>query len=76
MLLQKLKVTNYDFDLLGMAADYVAAQNIARYKVVDQIFHEFEYVSGNHDEYIDISANPGWARSLKGAKGMVARHDD
>lgn len=32
-------------------------KNIAQNKVVDQIFHEFEYVSGDYDDYIEISVS-------------------
>ena len=32
-------------------------KNSAHYKVVDQIFHEFEYVSDYYEDYIDISVS-------------------
>lgn len=32
-------------------------RNVSQYTVVDQIFHEFEYVSGNYDDYIDITVS-------------------
>jgi len=32
-------------------------KTVAQYKVVDQIFHDFEFASDNYDDFLDISVS-------------------
>jgi hypothetical protein len=54
---KSIKVRKYKHNDDCRLETHFSMKNIAQYKVVDDIFQEFEYVSGDYDDYIDISVS-------------------
>lgn len=54
---KSIKVKKYKHNDEYQLKTFFSMKNIAQYKVVDNIFHEFEYVSGDYDDFIDISVS-------------------
>ena len=54
---KSIKVRKYEHNDDYRLETLFSMKNIAQNKVVDQVFHEFEYVSGDYDDFIDISVS-------------------
>jgi hypothetical protein len=54
---KSIKIRKYEHNDAYRLETRFSMKTIAQYKVVDQIFHDFEFASDNYDDFLDISVS-------------------
>lgn len=54
---KSIQVRKYKHNDIYRLETRFSMKTIAQYKVVDQIFHEFEFATDNYDDFLDISVS-------------------
>jgi hypothetical protein len=54
---RSIRVRRYEYNDIYRLETRFSMKTVAQYKVVDRIFHEFEFASDSYDDFLDISVS-------------------